>query len=98
MSELFPNIPKQNQTRERTIFESKNLNKNKAQHVLWNNIFKNITLLINVVYELYNVKLRCVCVCYLCAVLRLGHSGQELEDGLRLRDQRRDGVDDGCEL
>lgn len=35
---------------------------------------------------------------YLCAVLGLGHSDQELENGLGLRHQRRDGVDDRCEL
>lgn len=34
---------------------------------------------------------------YLCAVLGLGHSHQELENGLGLRHQRGDGVDDRCE-
>lgn len=37
-------------------------------------------------------------ILYLCAVLGLGHSHQELEYGLRLGHQRRDGMDDRCEL
>lgn len=35
---------------------------------------------------------------YLCTVLGLGHSDQELENGLGLWHQRGDGVDDRCEL
>lgn len=37
-------------------------------------------------------------ILYLCTVLGLGHSYQQLENGLGLRHQRGDGVDDRCEL
>lgn len=36
----------------------------------------------------------CAGCVYLSAVLRLGHGRQELENGLRLRHQRGDGMDD----
>lgn len=45
-----------------------------------------------------NLHIFCRFLFYLRAVLGLGHHLQQLHDGLRLRDQRGDGVDDSREL
>lgn len=67
------------------------LQNSRSSHIMWHNLRSNKVGISGGIDTHTHI-------IYLCTVLGLGHSYQELEYGLRLRHQRRDGVDDRCEL